>query len=573
MDLTLQRLIAQRKKAGETPTFNKETVKVADILDEKLDILAGIKPKGIELNEKQLLALDYARKKVDFCLIGAAGTGKTTTVRELANVLVNEGIVGKLRNSTKTLPEGSYAVAFVSFTNRAVLNLKKALSSRFQNNCHTIHKLLEFAPTRIEIVDEENEEVKETMRFLPQRNRENPINLKIVVIDESSMCSLELHKQLKEACPYATFIYLGDLNQLPPVYGDGILGYKLAELPVVELTHVYRQALDSPIIRLAYKILAGKALSNKEVESLQEEGRLTLHPWKKQLDNDQAMIAAGGFCYNLVKNGEFNHETDIVLCPFNKQLGTIYLNQKMAQAYTDISGELVHEIRAGFELYYYSVGDKIIFDKKEAIITEIVHNAKFIGKAVRPASNQINRFGHFELKVDGKQEEFINPDEMHHDLNPIFLDELEDKTNQASHILHIQYVDTGWKAELSTAGDINKTAFGYCVSVHKSQGSEWRKVYLILHSAHNVMLNRELLYTAVTRAREHLYCIYSPELRLGAKNGTFQQGIVRQKIKGLTYKDKIRYFVKKKDSGKTGMYLHAATETDFDMGYVDEELQ
>lgn len=570
MDQKLQRLIEQKRKLGMTTTFRPEAVKVADILDEKLNVLAGIKPKnGIDLNEKQLMALDYARQKMDFCLIGAAGTGKTTTVREMANTLVNEGIVGKLRNSSKTLPEGAYAVAFVSFTNRAVLNLKKALSNRFQNNCHTIHKLLEFAPTKIEIVDEENEEVKESMRFLPQRTRENPLMVKIVVIDESSMCSLELHKQLKDACPYATFIYLGDLNQLPPVYGDGILGYKLAEIPVVELTHVYRQALDSPIIQLAYKILAGKALNNKELESIQQENKLTLHPWKKLLDADAAMIAAGKFCYELVKSGKFNWENDIVLCPFNKQLGTIYLNQKMAQAYTDISGELVHEIRAGFNLHYYSVGDKILFDKKEAVITEIVRNAKYIGKEVRPASTAMNRFGHMELVPGATQEHFINPDELHTDINPIFLDELENATNQASHILHITYVETGWKAELSTAGDINKTSFGYCLSVHKSQGSEWETVYLIFHNSHNVMLNREMLYTAVTRARTHLYCIYSPETRLGAKNGTFQTGITRQKIKGLTYKDKIKYFVKKKEDGKVCKTMFESSDGDDEMFYED----
>lgn len=569
MDQRLQRLINSRQKQGETATFVKEKAKIAVQMDEKLDILAGIKPKtGIELNEKQLEAIQFAQTGQDFCLIGSAGTGKTTTVREMANTLLQNDILRKMPFGTKTLSEHDLAVAFVSFTNRAVLNLKKALPSRFQNNCHTIHKLLEFAPTKLIILDEETQEEKETMRFLPQRNQENIVPVRIIVIDESSMCSLELHKQLKDACPYATFIYLGDLNQLPPVYGDGILGYKLAELPVVELTHVYRQALDSPIIRLAYKILSGKAMKNSEVEEMQVENKLTLHPWKKSLDADAAQLAAGKFVYELVKDGKFNWENDIVLCPFNKQLGTIYLNKRMAQAYTDITGEPVYEIRAGFELYYYSVGDKILYEKKEAVITEIVRNGKYIGKDVRPPSVDMNRFGHMELNVMHHTEHATDESIFGSDLSPVFLDELEDKSNQASHNIKIRYIDTGWTDEITTAGDVNKTAFGYCLSVHKSQGSEWERVYLMLHTSHNVMMNRELLYTAVTRAREHLYVVYSPETKLGAKNGTFQSGIIRQKIKGLTYKDKIKYFIKKKESGKVNGKLFSADKIeDSDLVY------
>ena len=72
------------------------------------------------------------------------------------------------------------------------------------------------------------------------------------------------------------FIFLGDIQQLPPVFGSAILGYKMLSLPTIELTQVYRQALESPIIRLAHRILSGNPIPQSELESLNEKGKLKL---------------------------------------------------------------------------------------------------------------------------------------------------------------------------------------------------------------------------------------------------------------------------------------------------------
>ncbi|TMQ90246.1 hypothetical protein FGG75_25280, partial [Escherichia coli] len=68
------------------------------------------------------------------------------------------------------------------------------------------------------------------------------------------------------------------------------------------------------------------------------------------------------------------------------------------------------------------------------------------------------------------------------------------------------------------AGEVNDMLFGYGVTIHKSQGSEWRRVYCLFHYSHASQVSREMLYTAVTRAREELYIICEPDR--GIKPGT-----------------------------------------------------
>jgi exodeoxyribonuclease V alpha subunit len=74
------------------------------------------------------------------------------------------------------------------------------------------------------------------------------------------MVDVPLFDKLMDACPHKPqLIFLGDIQQLPPVFGSSILGFKMLELPIIELTEVYRQARNSPIIDLAWKLLEGNA--------------------------------------------------------------------------------------------------------------------------------------------------------------------------------------------------------------------------------------------------------------------------------------------------------------------------
>ena len=97
-------------------------------------------------NEEQTEAINRARNKESFNLIGKAGTGKTTVAKEIVKRLQQEGIIGPLTGSTKYLAEGLPGVAIISFTNRAVKNIAKGMPGDIKSHCLTVHKLLEFKP-------------------------------------------------------------------------------------------------------------------------------------------------------------------------------------------------------------------------------------------------------------------------------------------------------------------------------------------------------------------------------------------------------------------------------------------
>ena len=104
----------------------------------------------------------------------------------------------------------------------------------------------------------------------------------------------------------------------------------------------------------------------------------------------------------------------------------------------------------------------------------------------------------------------------------------------------MRLTDSDQYITIETAAGVNNIIHAYALTVHKSQGSEWRKVYLCLHQSHATMLQRELLYTAVTRAKEELYVICEPD--------SFVKGIDRQRIKGNTLAEKAEFFKGKLDN-------------------------
>ena len=204
----------------------------------------------ITLNSKQQEFVKTASSGKSCVLIGAAGTGKTTCQRAVTQSLIQSGIAGILEaEGHKHLFSGTPGIVICAYTRRAVANIRRNMPADLQNNCITIHKLLEYQPVYYEVTDESTGETKTTMKFEATRHAGNPLpsSIRVVIFEESSMIGTDLHKEVINACPHPVqFIYLGDIQQLPPVFGPAILGFKLLELPVVELTEVYRQALESP---------------------------------------------------------------------------------------------------------------------------------------------------------------------------------------------------------------------------------------------------------------------------------------------------------------------------------------
>ena len=511
----------------------------------------------MEFNAEQLQAIELGLQGKSFCLIGAAGTGKTTVTQELISRLQRASHMMPLQASTKHLNKDAPGIVVCGYTNKAVNNIKKKLPDHLQGHCLTIHKLLEFAPVYYEIVDSEGN-ARTTMRFEPSYHALAKLpHISTLILEESSMIGIDLYGQLIAALPkphLTQIIFLGDLNQIPPVFGPSILGFKLAESTVVELTHVYRQALLSPIISLATAVRTGDVSNIPELRSgpmtidNQEHGSVKFQPWKKRCDKEDAMLMMRKFIPTLISSGQYDPENDMILMPFNKSYGTIELNKIIADFLAKNprnGGEAVevHEVIARYQKSYWAVGDKVMHDRHECTILRIEPTIGYSGTQPCEASKTLDRWGSDTASTN--QSGNLTADQILNQLDQLGSDiaDSDEAKNLASHNITIYIPDLGIEKTLCTAGDINSLTFGYALSIHKSQGSEWNRVFLFLHNSHATMLSRELIYTAVTRAKQNLFIIceadnkpYENSIRVAAQ---------RPRIPGTTLPEKIKYFAAK----------------------------
>lgn len=531
--------------------------------------------RSVTLNSKQTAFNDLVQSGKSCVLIGAAGTGKTTSMRQVTQNLVTSERIKLLTSGTKYLNTGKPGAAILSYTRKAVNNIRHAVADEFKSHTLTIHKLLEFAPIFYEIEDTANKgNFKNTMRFEPQRNRDNPLPLELsfLAFEESSMISVELYELLQGAMPHThQEVFLGDIQQLPPIFGLAILGFKMLSLPVIELTEVYRQALNSPIISLAWAILGGNPhdfsgrkesfnifsnVLNKEVTRYKcpvldqysretDEGKVFIQIWQKRLSDDTALLTFIKQITTWADQGYYNPEDDIILCPFNKGFGTLEINKGIMQHLGRQRKAIVAEIIAGFNKHYLAVGDRVLYDKEDAVITRITKNAEYLGAKPQPPSEYLDRWGAMQAEMTETEKLQLQVEDSEMDMEAIekFLDSSasssEERVQAASHVVHIRFAyqdELESETELSKASQFNNSMLlgGYALTVHKFQGSEAEKVFLVFHESHIKMISRELLYTAVTRAKKFLHII--------CETNTFEKGIKSQRIKGDTIEQKAQFF-------------------------------
>lgn len=529
--IPLSERIRLRKELIETT--KDKTLSIAEMAVAPVVIDKSQFSLDITLNRKQLLAAEYAEAGKSFVLTGKAGTGKTTAAREIAKAMLRKPDLGM--HYFGYAKETGPAIVFCSYTNRATDNIRRALykdpalKNALPVNICTIHKLLEYTMEWVTSPDTGNT----YPRFYPARDANNKLDIEYLIIEEGSMLDLNLGKQLIDALkPNCVVIVIGDINQLPPVFGPSVLNYALIQLPVVELDEVYRQALDSPILANALRVLDGIMPIAKPPEFLLHQSK----PGSTMVTEQTQAQALVNTIKKWHKEGKYDPATDVVLSPFNKEeypCSTKKLNYHIAQYLGDLVNAKVHEVIAGRNKQYLAVGDRVMIEKQDGTITKININGDYIGKQSHSMLFDINRFGKPLTNQDQDDDsEFLL--QGYADLNVEDTPDSEKKV-QASHVVTVA-MDGGGEQELRSAGDFadNKFNLGYCLSIHKAQGSEWRKVVLVIHRSMNVLLFRELIYTAMTRAREELVIV--------DMSNALQNAIKTQRIKGNTVKEKIEWF-------------------------------
>ena len=540
--------------------------------------------RPIELNEKQTNAVQMAIDGKSFVLTGEAGTGKSTTIEAVLMSLLHhhqEKVkdIDYRRNDRSGKRIIGPSACVCAYTRKAIGNVARIISHNFElhaemeGSLQTVHNLLEYSPVMLWSEKQE----REVQMFKPQRGQWNPLAVTHLVIEEASMLGLDLWEELRAALnPGVQIIYVGDINQLPPVFGKSIMSYALTKLPIVHLDIVYRQALDNPIIANAHAVLHGKPITetkpevkwmtgNSKTAQPEEtmsramgtffgnaiENRRRVIKWRKAITEYETLTLEERKTTPKPKNEReitkleqdawtYNPDEDIVLIPFNKNaMGTKIINYRIAQILGEEREAEIFEIIAGYEKHYLAVGDNVLVNKMEGKIVHIRSNMSYMGKKPMSPSVNLSRFGFYIGKAADSAAAVMNGDDL--DLSNMELDVLsdidenEERKQLASHIVSVE-LETGQEITVSSAGEFNGQIFqlGYALSVHKAQGSEWRRVFLLFHKNHSTMLSRELLYTAMTRAREELVIIARPEL--------IRKAITSPRIKGNSLKEKVEYF-------------------------------
>lgn len=326
----------------------------------------------------------------------------------------------------------------------------------------TIHRMLEI-----------NGGMEDGSRARFERNGENPLEADVVIIDEMSMVDIYLFQSLLEAVSVGTrLILVGDVDQLPSV-GPGQVLQDLIEsksFPTVMLKKIYRQAGESDIVMNAHRINMGQkiALNNrsKDFFFLPRNDVQVIYKHMIQLITEKLPRYVEAQPYDIQ-----------VLTPMRKgSLGVETLNE-ILQRYLNPADPSRKEHAAGDRIF--REGDKVM---------QIKNNYQLEWEIV-------SQYG---IRIDSGSGVFNG------DIGTIRRIREESSTVQVEYDEHrlVEY----------TFSQLDEIELAYAITIHKSQGSEYPAVLLPLLSGPKMLMNRNLLYTAVTRARKCVTILGSQEV-------------------------------------------------------------
>ncbi len=388
---------------------------------------------AITLARKQVEAIRCAVENKVMVITGGPGTGKTTIINVILKIFSRLGI----------------KVMLAAPTGRAA----KRMSEATGHEAKTIHRMLEYSVQKGGF----------------QKNELHPLNCDLMIIDEASMIDTILMHHLLKAIPSeATFILVGDVNQLPSVGAGNVLKDIIAsgEIRVVELNEIFRQAKESLIIVNAHKINSGLLPSFKSSGEKPDDFYFI-----EQEDPEQVLrIILELTKERIPRRFGFDPIDDIqVLTPMHKgMVGAGNLNAELQKALNPVEHWVMRD-NASFR-----VNDKVM-----------------------------------QIKNNYDKEVF---------------------NGDIGRITHIDYEDQ--EVSISFDGrkvvydftDLDEIVLAYAVSVHKSQGSEYPAVVIPMLTQHYVLLQRNLVYTAVTRGRNLVVMVGTMKaLAIGVKNDKTQK--------------------------------------------------
>lgn len=408
---------------------------LSDVIEADIQLRIDAMEKNFHIayEEQQRAAMVAAIEKGTLILTGGPGTGKTTTLR---------GIITLLESMGET-------VSIAAPTGRAA----KRIAELTGREAKTLHRLLEVK------WDENDSSVFE-------RNERNPLEADAVVVDEMSMVDTLLFEGLLRALKTGCrLILVGDTDQLPAV-GAGCVLHDLMDsgvIPVVRLTQVFRQALESRIVANAHRIVAGKGME------LDNTGDCFFMPRGNVRD---VMTTVLELCEQRLPKayGYTVFEGLQVLCPGRRgEVGTEEMNRRLQELLNPSARDKAEVTVEGRIL---RVGDKVMHIRNNYDIPWTREDGQ-------------TGCGIFNGDIGILEEICLREDR-----------------------LTVRFDD---RVATYTKQDAQDLEPAYAITVHKSQGSEFDAVILPIFRGSPHLCYRNLLYTAVTRAKKLLILVGSME--------------------------------------------------------------
>jgi exodeoxyribonuclease V alpha subunit len=300
----------------------------------------------------------------------------------------------------------------------------------------------------------------------PQRNAERPLELDFLVVDEMSMVDIVLMNQLLRALPATVcLILVGDADQLPSVGPGAVLADIIASkaVPVVRLSEIFRQAQESGIVRAAYRVQKGAMPESVPAEKLGDFYYIEVESPEVILERIITLIRE-----RIPARFGLDPFQDVqVLTPMNRsELGVKNLNLRLQAVLNPPDAQEGPEVvRFGWS---FRLGDKVMQTRNN--YTKEVFNG---------------------------------------DLGRIRAIDLGETTLT---------VDFDGRAVVYDFDELDELTLAYALTIHKSQGSEYPAVIMPLHTQHYLLLQRNLLYTGITRGRKLVVLVGSRQaLRLAVE--------------------------------------------------------
>lgn len=391
--------------------------------------------------QEQAVALCRDKTKKIVCVTGQAGTGKTSTLQ-----YVYDAIISDLMDQGMERFQAEGQVTLMAPTGRAAKRIEEATGI----SARTIHRSLRFS-----VPDDDDEAT------LPAYTKFNPMPWSFILVDEASMLSVDLRRNIIDAMKRDAVVrFFGDINQLPPVVRDeeeviSPFAMDIQKYPSVYLTKNFRST--DGIISLADRVIKNRMpLQNEQVK---------IH--------NIAGITAKTLLMQIAANVDFTSERNQIICPTrNTTYGSGEINRAIQQRFNDTKDKItIFKKEEGKPVpYAFKRGDKIIWIKND-------YNINLINGTLGRVLDFNTETGSIFLNIDDRDVEV-----------PSLLKAFNSTTGVEYTYDPRQYLE-----------------LGYAITTHKSQGSQFDNVLFMLSRSRAA--TRQNVYTAVTRAKFNLEII------------------------------------------------------------------